>query len=475
MSGQEDVFRHTRAGRLVKVYQPANSIATGGSDPPSSEDGHSPSKHDYRDYDLHEVQRVLQRYGFNSGWDLALAQLRSKDAKARGWSNSFFKDGGSTTLLELLGSEIPLSVSEEDTICALAFEMVGKEFRELNKSNTLHCIQRQLTVDDAMQFTLHGIWEEVKDKSPRLLWLFESMMFDDVAGSRPLNPDPEVALISSEHQVPAFGRAHLSLRTNTTRMNALVTSLSSLLYGHSQKCNLLPTHIAQFLYAIKAPRLCIDILSRLGICVSTQSLLRGVRSLADSSKMEMRTLVSSHPAFVLCHDNMDFYDHVRHQQLNNQSELRHWTVGWVGLNLRTREPIIPPRMFNNSDSDIARLRMFTERDLILSTEDTRSNLRSYRGTICDALSRYFRNDMSQRLDITTKRPLEHYKPPAIHQIPVQKTLILPFPAMDENEATHTGTINILEKMAQMLCLDERTLRRAKIMHFGDYLTLSTIR
>ena len=333
-------------------------------------------------------------------------------------------------------------------------------------------------MNDAMEFSLHGIWEEAKAKSPRLVWLFESMMFDGVSVSHQLGPDPEVSVLSSgllERAIPSFGRPDLSLRSNTTRMNALVTSLSSLLYGHSSRCNLLPTHIAQFLYAIKAPKLCIEILSRLGISVSTNSLLRGVRSLANSSKIEMQTLASSHPAFVICHDNMDFYDHVRHQQLNNQSELRHWTVGWAGVNLITTETATTPRMFNRSDSDMSRAHVFTERDLILTTEDSRLTVRSGRGIICDALSRYFRNDMKQRLDKHTKRPLEPYQPPAIHQIPVQKTLILPFPAMDENEATHTGTINILEMMAQMLGLDEKILGRAKIMHFGDYLTLSTIR
>jgi len=166
---------------------------------------------------------------------------------------------------------------------------------------------------------------------------------------------------------------------------------------------------------------------------------------------------------------MDFYSKVRTHTLSNESQLKHYTVGFVFVN----EVGSSGRMFTQADIQTSKAIDFTESDLLPDNSDVQWHLESHHNLLYEIVHRYFPSDLTQY--IHQGKPLGPVPFPPAFQIPIQKTKMETFSVWDKNEAIINEMTDVLREMQRELGCKSEDLTNAVIGHVGDGLTLRNIR
>ena len=249
----------------------------------------------------------------------------------------------------------------------------------------------------------------------------------------------------------------------------MIQALSSVLYGRNQQVNHIPAQIGYYLYASGTPKRVIEVLNQSGVSISYQSFLRELRAVARSNAEAVRQFRLTNSRFIVVCDNMDFYSKVRTHTLSNESQLKHYTVGFVSVNGLGSSG----GKFTQADIQTAKVIDFTESDLLPDKSEMQWHSESYHNLLYEILDRYFPSDLAHYLH--KGKPLTRIPFPSAFQIPIQKTNLQTFSVWDKNEAIISEMTDVLREMQRELGYKSEDLTNAVIGHVGDGLTIRNIR
>ena len=231
--------------------------------------------------------------------------------------------------------------------------------------------------------------------------------------------------------------------------------ISVLMHCMNQKVNPLQSILGIFMQSAHTPQKVIDMLARLGISISMDSINAAVRSLSAESQKTLRDLGQSLLASY-AYDNFDIDLKTQTPMIEKSNDsLKHLTSGLLfplvhgvttddlkssealwkvsPLNQHIRSGDVPPK---RTWKDLVNLHP-EPRDSIISRRD-RFNSWMFLRDLCTYGPEYFRQFLS-----------ELSEPELVEQIPLVKTPIYAARAMDVNNSTVSGNIrSVIELLAQ---------------------------
>jgi hypothetical protein len=358
----------------------------------------------------------------------------------------------------------------------LAKVQLTKEMRKLTTLKSFRCPLSSFTIDRVSHFSLDHFQRDLNTAAPTLVSLLDSLILlparqptTSRIDSNPNPRDPMSDWESDDETPPSTSNGTLpetktpSLRKLALKRRALQMVMSVLLYGRSQKCNLIPGLLTYFLHSCRVPKRAIEALHQFGICVSYKSVVRGMKAIAKDSAVKLRDLAATFPPLFAYVDNMNFYSRVRDQRLDNRAEQQNYTVGYIGLN-----PCQPEQRMLFREVPTKNLRTLGAENL-LPTED---NLVIY-GTNCWAtVSGVLHSYYGGQLDRQRVQP-RRYMP--VFALSREPTTVFTLPAYDLNEANINEMTEILQLVMQALGYKREDVANRTIPFSGDFLSTRNIR
>ena len=107
-----------------------------------------------------------------------------------------------------------------------------------------------------------------------------------------------------------------------------VVSLSLLCYARNERFNLFQRVIGYYAFSSNIAKRSIESLHQMHIIVSYESIWRGLQVNAQAVIKEILDKTRFHRFFIL-YDNINFYEYVRDQQLQNRSVMVNYTAGYI--------------------------------------------------------------------------------------------------------------------------------------------------
>ena len=403
------------------------------------------------------------------------------------------------------------SENDLDIVCSLAQDIYFKEISSFLTTGKLRQPLDSSTAALHSTFSFESVWSDYVEQLPRLTSLFQTIIQRENAchlrarrkyekgplstSSHQDNQEDRLSAVSydqsddsdcqsddsdcqtAKRKHDSHGRNdQIPLRLSKTAQRkakrqtiAMIQGLSSVMYGRNQRINHIPAQIGYYLYASRTSKRVIEVLNQAGVSVSYQSVIRGLRAIARSNAENVRQFRLTNPRFIVVCDNMDFYSKVRTHTLSNESQLKHYTVGYVFVNdVGSSGP-----MFTKADIQTSKAIDFTESDLLPNNSDVQWHLESYHNLLYEILHLYFPSDLTHYLH--KGKPLTPVPFPSVFQIPIQKTKMETFSVWDKNEAIINEMTDVLREMQRELGCNSEDLTNAVIGHVGDGLTLRNIR
>src|SRR5947199_4398732 len=195
----------------------------------------------------------------------------------------------------------------------------------------------------------------------------------------------------------------------------MTTVLSSLCYTRNIRSNLVQMNMGYYLYATKTSKCNIENLHQAGISATYKSITRVLNAVAASCKLGIKQFHNQFPNYWVSFDNMNFYAKVRDERQHNQSQLLHYTAGYITMNPKGRVT----KMLTNTDVDFSKAENLTVMDLLPDEKDLGRNENVFHACTYDIIKRFFREQMLRKTDsgkafntITTRE---------LYQIPRQWT------------------------------------------------------
>lgn len=211
------------------------------------------------------------------------------------------------------------------------------------------------------------------------------------------------------------------------------------------------------------PKRAINLMSRLGMTVSYQTIVRTLKSTAKVAEMEVKELAKRVP-LGCAYDNLNKEQRAGTETIENRTAAYKLTVNLVW------ELVVPPSVATEGQL----LRSMCIQDVNYDELDPLEILgfstigRFWQGQIpgllFDVLWKWFRKEMELN-------PSERIPRKSVDQLPLKKTRIRVGPTMKIDEGTVTGNIQVLEEMAEYIGLDPRGLTDKLLVHVEDMSTV----
>ncbi|KAE8225015.1 hypothetical protein CF319_g2163 [Tilletia indica] len=290
-----------------------------------------------------------------------------------------------------------------------------------------------------------------------------------------------------------------------SKSNLAFTAFFILLFACSRRCNRFQQCLGVVLFAARVPKRPMELLSRAGICVSTQTVAQGIVSLANDSMRVSRELIHRPDTVIsLSIDNLNWLSKIRDKTTTVRNSMMAAVAGnfyVVEGSIRYTEstptcsaelfeaifggdltmPTFSARPINPLRQDGKPIAMdkklldeairSAERDTALDTSDYVLSAIDQRHLIEATVSHAIRqwidlhpecSDLADKLS----------KPPQILPFEPKKTRVLPLPVYDEDEGSIAGNIRVLDKVCDDFGLDEAWLADHIVPAVGDALTAS---
>ncbi|KAF9976372.1 hypothetical protein BGZ65_007864 [Modicella reniformis] len=300
---------------------------------------------------------------------------------------------------------------------------VNVELDEASSDPKLKLAASAITVDKVQKFKLRYITKRFEIYAPNVLRLLRGLTKVDEAASK----DPDAI-------IPTIG--------------------SMLVFLRNRRANFFQANTGLYVFSKGAPRRLIDFLSRLGISVSHQSILRGMESLSKDAQQRLRAEVRE-KAWYLVYDNINMACRKYDQRLTNQDSFESGTTATVIITEKSAE----------EERDRNPVRHLCPKDLMLTSEN----------------DKHFRDVIRSHLVAALQRNIKTFEkcsipPPTKKLLPARRTTAYPLPAMDINQSSVRGNKDVIEKMAQdILQLDPELFDGLRIIIAGDQLTVLRLR
>jgi len=480
MSSDNEKRRTSRAGRSVHgTYlnmTPLEQI-TDASHPAEVED-----------LQIEEAQeRVTEIYSFIKScgctiFDVCLSQLQSSDESVQQESRSWLKNKAPELIRAVCLSSIR-SENTKRTICELASDILVDDIQRLSKSSELRQSATTVAKEKIETFDYDIVWNDMEKIAPLLSSLIKNLVFSK---SRKKEITPSVAvenessdegdteenmapeLVDSQHDLgDTLNRRQLR---NSKRQSVIMTTvLSSLCYARNIRSNLVQTNMGYYLYAAKTNKRTIENLHRVGISVSYKTVTRILNAVATSCELGVKQFHNQFPNYWVSFDNMNFYAKVRDERQHNQSQLLHYTAGYVAVNPKGRIT----KMLTYADVDLSKAGNLTVKDLLPDEKDLRRNENAFHAGVYDIINKFFGKQILRNTD--NGKVLEPIMPWEVYQIPRQRTIVLSLPTFNQNEALIVDMVAILRGIARETGFEIERFRDNVVMYKGDYLTVRNIR
>ena len=220
-----------------------------------------------------------------------------------------------------------------------------------------------------------------------------------------------------------------------------------------------------YLYTTKTSKRTIENLHQAGISVTYKSITRVLNAVAASCELGIKQFRNQFPNYWVSFDNMNFYAKVRDERQYNQSQLLHYTAGYIAMNPKGRVT----KMLTNADVDFSKAENLTVMDLLPDEKDLRRNENVFHACTYDIIKRFFGEQMLRKTD--SGKSLNPITPWEVYQIPRQRTNVFTLPTFNQNEALIIDIVEILQSIATEMGFDRERLENCIVIYKGDYLTV----
>jgi hypothetical protein len=468
---------HRSSGRTVRRHY-MNSVSqkdiTDPNDPREIEDLETAQEKEIEDQQTAQkkdnIQAILgfiEGHGYESVFDFCEEIIRNIDQSK--YVKKWMKRDGIAKLFSSCVShqEFRCSPALLDPVCHLAEETYKQEVSMLVKGGAFMSPLQSLSLETIIKFSLDDLYATIQKELPRTTHMLEHITRSD---RRRKNLSSDGTLVQPESILELPQRTAKYYEKDQIKRPLLTTVVACILaYTRSQKSNMLQGQIGYFLVASKTPKPVIEVLHRLGVSVTYETVLKKFKKIAEIAAVDLRIWAALMLAFFISFDNANFYARVRDQRENHQAEMINYTVGWVGMNPLCRAK----RMFTLADINRSNIHQLEPEALLPTKRDIKSLRRAFEVGIFDCMKKYCGVHMEKaRKD---GKPLESFVIQSIYQIPTQKTQIFTLPTYDKNEANVDEVTEILGCINRDLGYTTEQLRGKLIMYKGDFLTVRNIR
>ena len=442
------------------------------------------------------VHQYLKEQGYDSIFHLCAQILLSPtDHEVKDLNSWMGVDGPASFLAACVAHpKFKLSDRFAEEVCSVAVRVYKKEMAQLATSDEFKSVGSSYSLQDVVRMSFDKAWQETKDRSRHLAILLQSLVEYPRRGidasdtslehdegrilPEGLNDEGEGDHEDSEGtegdsdgmEGPATVPQDVQ-RRHRRRQRWLTVVTAGLVHCRSQKKNLLAANVGYFLFASKTPKRVIEIIHRLGLSISYESIVHTLRRLAKQAAFDLRKWAASCPAFFISFDNLNFYAHVRDQRLLNRNQMINYTAGYIAINPWTRAK----DMFPSSAVDYTKMQSLNADTFLLSDSEHGHMRRSFQGLVSATLHKYCEDSL--RSNNERREPLKPFTIPKIHPLPAGKTKIFMLPTFDKNEGKVEEITQILRSIiAELGYSGEQLLKDEKlIMIKGDFLTVRNIR
>jgi hypothetical protein len=249
-----------------------------------------------------------------------------------------------------------------------------------------------------------------------------------------------------------------------TRRNIVMT-LSQLSMLRSERHNYVQRIITFFLFASRAGKRTMNCLNHLGLSTSYATLQSFVTESARKQETILKQFASSHTAFAVVIDNLNFTARTRFERLDNKEQFCSWTVGLIFAPPASRRR----KMFTLADINPGAIGSLRATHVIPTFEDYDTLRKSFVSLINDVLRRFSQNERIQMPPVTTAMPrikqLDPQEPPEVHTLPTY----------DLDEAVIKDMVSILRSVQEATGVSDEQASENIVFHFGDFLTIRNIK
>ncbi|KAJ6565075.1 hypothetical protein B0H10DRAFT_1843128 [Mycena sp. CBHHK59/15] len=245
----------------------------------------------------------------------------------------------------------------------------------------------------------------------------------------------------------------------------LSTVICMLVQARNEKASEYQTTMSFYLLACGATRSQFEVLNHAGICLSYRSTLRKVKNLGQERLAAVRKIAHER-MFMLIWDNLNFAFRVGQQRLGSNDHFDNGTTatlivlwGFVISDLPLE--LLPPRKTRLPVLE------FTPNDLLPSLEDVQQLEALHRWHIEDILVQGYPILQSRFSDSISE-------PPSILLIPVHTTEQCTLPAMQIDESSLDGTIDVFSTIfrSSLKMTEDDIKRHGVVICAGDQLSAS---
>lgn len=230
------------------------------------------------------------------------------------------------------------------------------------------------------------------------------------------------------------------------------------------------------LTASNAGKHVIEVLHRLGISITYESVNGALRANAVAMRNMVRKKAATQPFFV-SFDNMVFYQRVKTHNMGNRQHQCHYTAGYISFLQGTHHTGFLP---HKEMLDWNRTAQVSLDDIMVSPDTMKYTREAVAATIWSILYKHARKAMRNNLvqhrkDGSIKKPgLEPFVAPTQFPLPIQKSDLHTMTTFHKNEAIINEVIEILKQITQELHLPAHELLDKLIIFKGDYMTVHNI-
>ncbi|KAG0308049.1 hypothetical protein BGZ99_001291 [Dissophora globulifera] len=244
--------------------------------------------------------------------------------------------------------------------------------------------------------------------------------------------------------------------TNDTRCaTPIISTIASILvFSCSRKANYHQMVTGLYLFSKGASRKLIAVLSKAGMSVSYDTILRGLDSLTKDALLQVKDAAMNAPWYVV-YDNINMPFRRHNQRLHNQDSFESGTTATLVVSELFPDPVI----------DLQPSRHLCIADLIPTREDN-----AHYGNVCQF---HIVEAIQQRITAFQKCATQI---PTKKLLPIKRTTTHPLPAMHIDQATITGNGEVIDEIVkEVLELPRTWLTGRMIIFAGDRLTVDRIR
>lgn len=256
-------------------------------------------------------------------------------------------------------------------------------------------------------------------------------------------------------------------------LNTLI--LSQLLFARNNRINLFQAAMGYYCYAVKVPRRTIRFLNRIGLSISYENVIRGLRETAEEQGTEIKTFCQetkeNHIRWIPVYDNTQHNNKKAQQSIDNKDS---FIVATSRAILRLDQDydfsnIQDPPLFSSKET-------LSISDLLSSKSLPSNHWKSvFISQIFDALLPFSKSLQ----DLLELDPAQKPKIQPIRKIPfgkdVPKPELIPIPTVPIDESSISGNIEVLHSFfKEYLQLPDSYFLNHKIPIYGDLSTIKKI-